>query len=338
MRLLSFACAVVLACTIFSPAQDQDSSAETPKPAGPPPTIEAQRAPVNVPAVPMLANGTPVFLKLLDTVKVKEAKVGDPVKFMATSNVRYRDLVVIPRETIVMGRVTEVRQARRMSRGSHLGIEVPNAKMLNGAELTLRGKGSVRGEVSPGLKAADDGMSIGPGSDVGFLAAPVLGTLFLAKKGTTRNAEAGAPAVAYVNGDTPLDLIGLRALPPNTNPPAAATGHLHVLHPAVGLTQNLYCNGVPIAKLGRGRRLSLDLPSGDYRFAFSEKKPLQLFVTAGEDYYLIFDFRLLTNFLTTLDAESGTRLEASLKPVKDEDFWNDASKCTPLPQELPDDK
>jgi hypothetical protein len=335
MRLLSFAYAVVLTCTIPSLAQDQDSSAATPNPTALPPTIEAQRVPVTVPAAPALANGTPVFLRLLDTVKVKEAKVGDTVKFVVTSDVRYRDLVVIPRETIVMGRVTEVQQARRMSRGSHLGIEVSNPKMLDGVELPLRGTSSVLGGVSPKLSAAADGTAIGPGANVGFFAVPVLGTFFLAKKGTARNAEAGAPAVAYVNGDAPLDLVGLRALPPNTNPPAVGTGHLHILHPAVGLTQNLYCNGIPIAKLGRGRRLSLELPAGDYRFAFSEKKPLELFVTAGEDYYLIFDFRLLTNFLTLLNPESGEQLESSLKPVKNEDYWNNVNQCTPLPTKVP---
>jgi hypothetical protein len=320
MRLLCFACALVLTCTVFAPAQDQDGSAEPPEPTGPPSILEAQRAPVKVPTVPVLANGTPIFLRLLDTVKVEEARVGDPVRFMVTSNVRYRDLVVIPRETIVMGRVTEVRQARRMSRGSNLKIEVPNAKTLNGAGFTLRGKPRFRGEVSPGLSAANEGMGT---SEAGILVAPVVGTFFLAKKGTTRNAEAGARTVAFVDGDVPLDLIGLRALPPNTNQPTAVIGHVHVL----GSPQNyLYCNGIPIAKLGGGRRFTLDLPSGDYRFAFSKKKPLAVFVAAGEDYYL-------SDSLTLLEAESGKELEASLKPIKNEDFWNDASKCTPLPQE-----
>ena len=328
MRLLSFA-AVFLACSIFSVAQDQDSSAETPT--GPPPSIEAQRAPVTVSADPVLANGTPIFLRLLDTVRVTEAKVGDPVKFVVTSSVRYRDLVLIPRETIVMGRVREVQQARRMSRGSHLGIEILNPKMLDGAEIPLRQTRDVRGGVSPGLSAAADGSAVGPGADVGFFALPVMGSLFLVKKGTTRNAEAGAPAVAYVSGDVPLSLTRLRALPPNTTSHAAGTGHVHVLHQAVGLTQNLYCNGIPITKLGRGRRFSLEIAPGDYRFAFSEKKPLDLFVTAGEDYYLVFDFRLLTNFLSLVDPESGKQLESSLKPVKDADLWNDSGKCTPLP-------
>ncbi|MBZ5720860.1 MAG: hypothetical protein LAO03_10820 [Acidobacteriia bacterium] len=108
VRLLLSACSLVLACTILSPAQDQS------QPTGPPKNIEAQKAPVKVPTVPVLADGTPVFLKLLDTVNAQEAKVGDPVKFMVTTNVRYRDLVVIPRETIVMGRVTKVQPARRM--------------------------------------------------------------------------------------------------------------------------------------------------------------------------------------------------------------------------------
>ncbi len=147
---------------------------------------------------------------------------------MITSNVQYRDLVVIPRETIVMGRFTDVRQARRMGRGPYLEIEVPNAKMLNGAGFTLRGSPRVGGEASPGLSTATDlTLHIGAGSEVGaagaILAAPVLETVSLAKKGTTRNAEAGARTVAFVNGDAPLDLIGLRALPPNTNPPTAAS-------------------------------------------------------------------------------------------------------------------
>jgi len=245
---------------------------------------------------------------------------------------------VIPRGTQVLGGLTEVVLARRASRGSHVKIAIKNTHSLDAKEVRLSGAPTFHGTASPALGTAFDAtMNVGSASPVtavgATLALPVLIGITLAKKGTTLDVPAGQMVTAFVIDDLPLDLEALRVLPPNDDRSAPFRGHVHVLRPEIGVTANLFCNGVPIANIPRKQQLGLDLPQGYYRFSSGRKKPTELFVAGGENYYLFWSFSGFVAVLEPDDGVAGEKAATWMKPVAQENYWNDPARCTPLPVE-----
>jgi len=328
---------VVVAPILYS---QEEGSAGSPGPLEPPTVIQSLQTPIQLPATPFLAKGTPVHLRLLNTIRMKDAKVGDAVPFEVTRNIRYQDVVVIPRGTQVLGGLTDVVLARRASRGSHVKIAIKNTHSLDAKEVQLSGAPTFQGTASPALGTAFDAtMNVGGASPVtavgATLALPVLIGIALAKKGTTLDVPEGQLVTAFVVDDLPLNLEALRVLPPNDDrsAPSRGRGHVHVLRSEIGVTANLFCNGIPIANIPRKQQLELDLPQGYYRFSSGRKKPTELFVAAGEDYYLFWTFSGFTAVLEPDDGEAGEKAATRMKPVAQKNYWNDPARCTPLPVE-----
>jgi len=330
------------AVAITSAYSQEDDSPASPGPLPPPTVIEELQTPIKV-SQALLAQGTPLHLRLVNTIKVQEAKAGDPVGFEVTTNLWFQDVLVIPRGTPVMGELVEAFPARRASRGSRVKIAIKTAHSLDAREIRLTANPKFRGGAPSGVgNALDATLGVGSANEVtamgATLALPVLGVVALAKKGKNVDVPAGQMVTAFLVEDLPLDLDALRVLPPNDDRSAGSQGHVHVLRPGLGITANVYCNGIPIANLPRNHRLDLDLPQGYYRLSLSKKKPAEIFVAAGEDYYLFWIFSGFSAKLVPGDGEIGKQAATRMAPVEQKDYWTDPGKCLPLPEETASNK
>jgi|GEM_PF-4523215 len=321
---------LLVLASIVAGAQNKSGVPDRPTP---PKIIEALQAPVKVPATPVLTEGTPILLRLSQTVKVKDAKPGDQVNLEVAADLWYRDTLLVQEGAAVSGEVQRVEMPKRRSRGSYLQIWVNSVRLVNGREVALHGHPKFEGGAL--ISGFDMPGAAGPAAGLAAAGAgAVVGTIWLVKKGKIQDAPAGARFSAFVADDVPLDLEALRALPVNATRPAASAAHIHILRFGVGMFADVFCNGIPISKLPRNHRLDLDVPQGYYRFSVSAKKPVEMFVNAGEDYYLDWDFSgFAGGKLVPYQPDKRTVAELTLKPVEQVDYWNETTKCTPLPEE-----
>lgn len=280
-----------LMCASAGIAQDtavvEDAPAESHK--VPPPVVTAMQRPVKSYVPPMIADGTAISVLLTEDIRPKRAKPGDVVHLVLEHNFWHRNLLLAPAGTPVTAKVAEAHGAQVFSRGSKLTLEITSLKLLNGQELPLRGAPEYRGgNVGPAGKisgafvdqAAHDGCIL---CEIVFV--PIaLGSLVA--PGTTEDAKAGTIAPLWVNGEFKLDLDSLRASQPVSTGPARLRIARGLL--GSGSKGDLYCNGVPLARLTRNRKLELDLAPGWYRFAIHPKKDfLELWVAPNSHTDLI---------------------------------------------------
>src|ERR1700676_1246367 len=73
-------------------------------------------------STPMLEDGTPVRLRITQTISSADAHVDDRVAFEVLEEVRVADMLVIPKGGVAWGTVTEAQSKRRMARGGKLEI------------------------------------------------------------------------------------------------------------------------------------------------------------------------------------------------------------------------
>lgn len=137
-----------------------------------------------------LQDGTPVRLRLNRTVSSANASVGETVDFEVTEPVINQNSVVIPKGTVVLGRVTKVETKRRFGRAGALELSIDSARLANGRTIPLRAtpeKGE--GDMSRGRVAAT------------IAASPILVWV----KGKNVTFEKGTETTAYVSGDARID-------------------------------------------------------------------------------------------------------------------------------------
>jgi hypothetical protein len=288
-------------------AQEESPPGEAPEPRVVPPVITSMQAPIKVHTSHVLANGTPVTLRLVTGIKAKEAKVGDVAEFVLDHDFQHREILLAKEGTPVQAVVVEASKAKWLSRGSKLGIDIQGLRLLNGQTLPLRGTPTYHGGVGPaaqigaglvveGAKPSSGKSSplvpgIGPGLCVlcELVFVPVT-VVTLAAPGTNKNVEANAIATAFVDGDMPLNIESFRSLQPSSG---TQTAKVRIVrgHYGAWYGRDLYCNGVPLAHFPAQRKLELELQPGWYRFAINPKKePMELFLQAGTDTRLITDY------------------------------------------------
>jgi hypothetical protein len=171
-----------------------------------------------------LQDGTPVRLRLMKTVTSADAQVGETVDFEVTEPVVSQGLVVIPKGSLALGKVTKVEKKRRFGRAGELEVNVDSVRLADGSRVPLRAtREKNTGDMSSGRLAAT------------IAASPILVWV----KGKDIAFEKGMEATAYLNGDARLDEAQLRrnAGQPTTVAEASAD---RVLTPAISgaLTNN----------------------------------------------------------------------------------------------------
>lgn len=136
-----------------------------------------------------LEDGTPVKLKLKETLSSKTAQENDSVAFTVAEDVKVKNTVVIPQGATAKGIVVEAQKGKMLGRKGKLTIAVKEVTLANGERVALRANQSKGGGLSAGTIAAS----------------VILTPLFLLMGGRNVTYEAGTELTAYIDGSYDLN-------------------------------------------------------------------------------------------------------------------------------------
>ncbi len=186
-------------------------------------TLIAQQVPSNLASVPApqastiattstmsaaahtLMDGTPIKLRLAQTISSADAKVGQDVPFEVVEEVKVDDVVVLPKGATAIATVTEANSKKSMGRAGKLNMTISYARLTDQEKVALR---AVEGAKGGGHVGAMTG-AIAATSIIFFPAAP----LFLFVHGKDITIPQGAEITAFVEGDMHLDMARFSAGP-----------------------------------------------------------------------------------------------------------------------------
>jgi hypothetical protein len=165
---------------------------------------------------PCLEDGTPVRLRMSQTVSSADAHANDRVEFEVLEDIKVADVIVIPKGGIAWGTVTQAQPKRRMARGGKLEIVMDSVRLTDGEKAALRatkeGKGGGHtGAMTIGIVAT--GLLF-------FPAAP----FFLFMHGKDITFPKGTEVPTFVDGNFSLDLTKFQQTAPTvvTTQPSSA--------------------------------------------------------------------------------------------------------------------
>ncbi|HEY1240427.1 MAG TPA: hypothetical protein VGF16_07710 [Bryobacteraceae bacterium] len=140
-------------------------------------------------------DGTPVRLQLNETVSSAEAHEGQTVPFEVSDPVVIQGLIVIPKGSVALGKVTKSEPKRRFGRSGALEISVDSVRLIDGSRAPLR---------------ADAEKGTGPLGGGRLAATIAVSPVLVWVKGKDVSFQKGTETTAYVSGDARLDEAQLR--------------------------------------------------------------------------------------------------------------------------------
>ena len=179
---------------------------------------QAPGSPVALPAITQpppadtLLDGTPVKLRLSQTISSADTKVGQEVPFEVVEDVSVSNVVVLPKGATAIATVTESEHKKSMGRGGKLNIAISYARLKDQEKVALRASQENKGGGHVGAMTG----AIVATSIVFFPAAP----LFLFIKGKDITIPQGTPVTAFVEGDMHLNMANFVPPSPLTSPSA----------------------------------------------------------------------------------------------------------------------
>jgi PEGA domain len=164
----------------------------------------------------VLLDGTPIKLRLSQTVSSADARVNDRVEFEVLEDVMVDNVVVIQKGATALGTVTEAMPKRRMARGGKLEIVMDSVRLVDGEKVALRA-----------VKDAKGGGHTG-GMTVGIVAAAIVfwpaAPLFLLMHGKDITFPKGTDVPTFINGDMKLDPSKLQLAQGGSAQPVGVAG------------------------------------------------------------------------------------------------------------------
>jgi|HubBroStandDraft_5_1064220.scaffolds.fasta_scaffold90200_2 hypothetical protein len=209
-RLLLATCSLTL-CPLLVAQQPPTPSNSAP---GNSAAQSAPGAPSQPPAPHTFLDGTPVKLRLSQTISSADAKVGQEIPFDVVEDVKVDDVVVLPKGASAIGTVTEAEPKRRMGRGGKLNVNISYARLADQEKVALRASKDTQGG---GHVGAMTGAMVAT-AIVFFPAAP----LFLFMHGKDITIPQGTEITAFADGDMHLDMARFGSAPASSGSPAAA--------------------------------------------------------------------------------------------------------------------
>ena len=88
--------------------------------------------------------GTELHIQIAQTIASDQAKLGQVLQFTSTADVTVGGYVVVPRDSVVYGKVTKV-TAQRFTRAGNLAFTIDSVEAVGGSEIALRGSHTVAG-------------------------------------------------------------------------------------------------------------------------------------------------------------------------------------------------
>ena len=153
-----------------------------------------------------LDDGTPVTLRISQTVSSADAHVNDRVEFEVIEEVRVADTLIIPKGGIAWGTVTEVQHKRSLGCGGKLEIVMNSVKLADQETAPLRATKEAQGGGHQGVMTAGiiaTGLIFWP-------VAPAF--LFIHGKDITISKWTEVPT--FINGNFALDMAKFRTSAP----------------------------------------------------------------------------------------------------------------------------
>jgi len=174
-------------------------------PAAATPAAAPQAAPSTPPPPHTLLDGTPVKLRLSQSISSAEAKVGQEVPFEVVEDVKVDDVVVLPKGAVAIANVTEAEHKKSMGRAGKLNVTISYARLSDNEKVALRAIKEAKGGGHVGAMTG----AIVATSIVFFPAAP----LFLFIHGKDITIPQGTEITAFADGDMHLDMAHFGAAP-----------------------------------------------------------------------------------------------------------------------------
>jgi hypothetical protein len=165
---------------------------------------------------PTLEDGTPVRLRLSQTVSSADAHVNDRVEFEVLEEVKVAGALIIAKGATALGTVTEAQSKRRMARGGKLEIVMDSVRLTNGQRASLRAVKDAKGGGHTG------GMTAGIVA-TGLLFWPAA-PFFLFMHGKDISIPKGTEVPTFVNGNLPLELANFQQSAPGAAQPLQTSG------------------------------------------------------------------------------------------------------------------
>jgi len=156
--------------------------------------------------VSTLEDGTPVSLRISQTVSSADAHVNDRVEFEVVDEVRVADALIIPKGGIAWGAVTEAQHKRRLGRGGKLEIVMNSVRLADGETAPLRATKEAQGGGHQGVMTAGIVAT-------GLIFWPVA-PAFLFIHGKDITISKGTEVPTFINGNFALDMAKFRAPAP----------------------------------------------------------------------------------------------------------------------------
>jgi len=167
----------------------------------PPPADTAQTSQPQASAPPpphTVLDGTPVKLRLSQSISSADAKVGQEIPFEVIEDLTVEDVVVLPKGAMAIANVTEAEHKKSMGRAGKLNIAISYARLADNEKVALRAVKEAKGGGHVGAMTG----AIVATSIVFFPAAP----LFLFIHGKDITIPQGTEITAFVDGDMHLNM------------------------------------------------------------------------------------------------------------------------------------
>jgi len=169
------------------------------------PIIAAPAQPSRPPQPHTLMDGTPVKLRLSETISSANARVGQEIPFEVVEDVKVDDVAVLPKGATAIGTVTDCNAKKSMGRAGKLNLSISYARLGDQEKVALRAMQDNKGGGHVGAMTS----AIVATSIVFFPAAP----LFLFIHGKDITIPQGTEITAFVAGDMHLDMMKFGAAP-----------------------------------------------------------------------------------------------------------------------------
>lgn len=181
-------------------------------------------APASAQAAPneqhMLLDGTPIKLRLSQTVSSASAKAGDEIPFEVMDDIQVDGITVLKKGATAIATVTEAEAKRSMGRAGKLNMTISYARLVDGEKVSLR---AVSNNTGGGHTGAMAGAMVAT-SLIVWPAAP----FFLLMKGKDITIPQGTEISAFIDGDTRLDMSKFSGSPEGGGGPVTASGQTQI--------------------------------------------------------------------------------------------------------------
>lgn len=206
MRHTALVIVLATSCSLVYAQQPQAPAAANPAPQA--------AAPTTPPPPHTLLDGTPVKLRLSQSISSADAKVGQEVPFEVVEDVKVDDAIVLPKGATAIANVTEAEHKKSMGRAGKLNVAISYARLSDNEKVALRAVKEAKGGGHVGAMTG----AIVATSIVFFPAAP----LFLFIHGKDITIPQGTEITAFVDGDMHLDMAHFGVAPASAGTAIAA--------------------------------------------------------------------------------------------------------------------